>query len=114
MSPRMRDGKGRVAIKIRTLGNSNLAVSAIGYGCMGLEGMYGPATGRPQGIAIIRAAFPPPGQSAAREVREAQVDALPPAARAAWNRLEESFFKYPDDFSALLRSFVAEHATDFR
>ena len=44
------------AMKIRTLGNSNLAVSAIGYGCMGLEGVYGPATGRQEGIAIIRAA----------------------------------------------------------
>ena len=40
----------------RTLGNSTLAVSAIGYGCMGLEGVYGPATGRREGIAIIRAA----------------------------------------------------------
>ena len=38
----------------RTLGN--LAVSAIGYGCMGLEGVYGPASGREEGIAIIRAA----------------------------------------------------------
>ena len=46
----------RVAIKTRTLGNSNLAVSAIGYGCMGLEGVYGPAAGRQEGIAIIRAA----------------------------------------------------------
>src|SRR5205809_2837312 len=43
-------------MRARTLGNSNLAVSAIGYGCMGLEGVYGPATGRPEGIAIIRAA----------------------------------------------------------
>ena len=43
-------------MKTRTLGSSNLAVSAIGYGCMGLEGVYGPATGRHEGIAIIRAA----------------------------------------------------------
>jgi aryl-alcohol dehydrogenase-like predicted oxidoreductase len=43
-------------MKTRTLGNSKLAVSAIGYGCMGLEGVYGPATGRQAGIAIIRAA----------------------------------------------------------
>jgi aryl-alcohol dehydrogenase-like predicted oxidoreductase len=40
----------------RTLGHLNLAVSALGYGCMGLEGVYGPATGRQEGIAIIRAA----------------------------------------------------------
>jgi aryl-alcohol dehydrogenase-like predicted oxidoreductase len=43
-------------MKTRTLGNSGLAVSAIGYGCMGLEGVYGPATGRHEGIAILRAA----------------------------------------------------------
>ena len=43
-------------MRARTLGNSNLAVSAIGYGCMGLEGVYGPGAGRQEGIAIIRAA----------------------------------------------------------
>jgi len=46
----------RIAIKTRTLGKGKLAVSVIGYGCMGLEGVYGPVTGRPEGIAIIRAA----------------------------------------------------------
>ena len=34
----------------------NLTVSAIGYGCMGLESVYGPGADRRQGIAIIRAA----------------------------------------------------------
>jgi aryl-alcohol dehydrogenase-like predicted oxidoreductase len=43
-------------MKTRTLGMTKLAVSAIGYGCMGLEAVYGPATDRRQGIAIIRAA----------------------------------------------------------
>jgi aryl-alcohol dehydrogenase-like predicted oxidoreductase len=43
-------------MKTRTLGNSNLAVSAIGYGCMGLEGVYGPGAGRQEGVTIIRAA----------------------------------------------------------
>jgi aryl-alcohol dehydrogenase-like predicted oxidoreductase len=41
----------------RTLGHGGLEVSAIGYGCMGLESVYGPATGRQEGIRIIRAAF---------------------------------------------------------
>jgi aryl-alcohol dehydrogenase-like predicted oxidoreductase len=41
-------------MKTRTLGKSKLAVSAIGYGCMGLEAVYGPAMGRQEGIAIIR------------------------------------------------------------
>jgi aryl-alcohol dehydrogenase-like predicted oxidoreductase len=41
----------------RTLGRSGLEVSAIGYGCMGLETVYGPATDRHEGVRIIRAAF---------------------------------------------------------
>jgi aryl-alcohol dehydrogenase-like predicted oxidoreductase len=40
----------------RTLGTSHLVVSALGYGCMGLEGVYGPGTGRQEGMAVIRAA----------------------------------------------------------
>ena len=43
-------------MKTRTLGPDRLSVSALGYGCMGLEGVYGPATGRHEAIAIIRAA----------------------------------------------------------
>jgi aryl-alcohol dehydrogenase-like predicted oxidoreductase len=41
----------------RKLGKSNLEVSAIGFGCMGLSFGYGPATERQQAIALIRAAF---------------------------------------------------------
>jgi aryl-alcohol dehydrogenase-like predicted oxidoreductase len=40
----------------RKLGNSNLEVSAIGLGCMGLSFGYGPAVDKEQGIALIRAA----------------------------------------------------------
>ena len=40
----------------RTLGRNGLDVSAIGYGCMGLEAVYGPATDRQEGVRIIRAA----------------------------------------------------------
>ena len=40
----------------RTLGKNGLEVSAIGYGCMGLEAVYGPATDRQEGVRIIRAA----------------------------------------------------------
>ena len=43
-------------MKTRTLGNNGLVVSALGYGCMGLEAVYGPATDRQEGIALIRAA----------------------------------------------------------
>jgi aryl-alcohol dehydrogenase-like predicted oxidoreductase len=41
----------------RTLGNSGLEVSAMGFGCMGLSFGYGPATDRQQAITLIRAAF---------------------------------------------------------
>jgi aryl-alcohol dehydrogenase-like predicted oxidoreductase len=41
----------------RTLGHGGLEVSAIAYGCMGLESVYGPATDRQDGIRVIRAAF---------------------------------------------------------
>jgi aryl-alcohol dehydrogenase-like predicted oxidoreductase len=40
----------------RKLGNSNLEVSAIGLGCMGLSFGYGPAAEKPAGIALIRSA----------------------------------------------------------
>jgi aryl-alcohol dehydrogenase-like predicted oxidoreductase len=44
-------------MKTRTLANSGVEVSALGYGCMGLEGVYGPATDRREGVAVIRGAF---------------------------------------------------------
>jgi aryl-alcohol dehydrogenase-like predicted oxidoreductase len=40
----------------RTLGNSNLEVSAIGLGCMGLSFGYGPATDKQEGIRLIQSA----------------------------------------------------------
>ncbi len=41
----------------RKLGKSNLEVSAIGLGCMGLSYGYGPAVDKKEGISLIRAAF---------------------------------------------------------
>jgi aryl-alcohol dehydrogenase-like predicted oxidoreductase len=43
-------------MKKRKLGKSNLEVSAIGLGCMGLSFGYGPAVEKQQGISLIRAA----------------------------------------------------------
>ena len=40
----------------RMLGKSGLEVSALGFGCMGISFGYGPAAGREEGIAVIRAA----------------------------------------------------------
>lgn len=43
-------------MKTRKLGNSQLEVSALGLGCMGLSHGYGPATGTQQAVSLIRAA----------------------------------------------------------
>jgi aryl-alcohol dehydrogenase-like predicted oxidoreductase len=43
-------------MKKRTLGDSNLEVSALGLGCMGLSFGYGPTIDKQQGISLIRAA----------------------------------------------------------
>jgi aryl-alcohol dehydrogenase-like predicted oxidoreductase len=40
----------------RILGNSNLEVSALGLGCMGMSSGYGPAANKQEMIALIRAA----------------------------------------------------------
>src|SRR5215472_10273846 len=40
----------------RKLGKSNLEVSAIGLGCMGMSFGYGPAVDKQQGVTVIRAA----------------------------------------------------------
>jgi aryl-alcohol dehydrogenase-like predicted oxidoreductase len=40
----------------RRLGNSNLEVSALGLGCMGMSSAYGPAADKGEMIALIRAA----------------------------------------------------------
>jgi len=44
-------------MKHRQLGQSGLEVSAIGFGCMGLNFAYGPAMDKSSAIALIRAAF---------------------------------------------------------
>jgi aryl-alcohol dehydrogenase-like predicted oxidoreductase len=41
----------------RTLGAGGLEASALGFGCMGISFGYGIATGREEGIGIIRAAY---------------------------------------------------------
>ena len=43
-------------MKKRKLGNSNLEVSAIGFGCMGLSFAYGPAADTRKAISLIRSA----------------------------------------------------------
>ena len=43
-------------MKTRKLGKSNLEVSAIGFGCMGLNFGYATSLSKDEGIALIRAA----------------------------------------------------------
>jgi aryl-alcohol dehydrogenase-like predicted oxidoreductase len=43
-------------MQTRTLGTGGLQVSSIGYGCMGLAGVYGAAGGRQEAIALLHAA----------------------------------------------------------
>lgn len=43
-------------MKTRKLGNSQLEVSAVGLGCMGLSHGYGPATDRQAAVSLVRAA----------------------------------------------------------
>ena len=43
-------------MQTRTLGNTGLEVSALGFGCMGISQSYGRPSSREDGIAIIRAA----------------------------------------------------------
>ena len=50
------DAHNDIKMKARKLGKSNLEVSAIGLGCMGLTFGYGPATDRLDAIKLIRAA----------------------------------------------------------
>src|SRR5260221_11059456 len=40
----------------RKLGNSNLEVSALGFGCMGMSWSYGPAKDKQEMISLLRAA----------------------------------------------------------
>jgi Aldo/keto reductase family len=47
---------GGETMQKRKLGKSNLEVSAIGLGCMGLSFGYGPAVDKKEGISLIRAA----------------------------------------------------------
>jgi aryl-alcohol dehydrogenase-like predicted oxidoreductase len=44
-------------MKMRTLGNAGLEVSALGLGCMGLSAAYGPATETTEAVKLIRDAF---------------------------------------------------------
>src|SRR5258705_1073193 len=50
------DGEGDI-MQNRKLGNSNLEVSALGLGCMGMSYGYGPAGDKQEMISLIRTAI---------------------------------------------------------
>src|SRR5205823_11350918 len=52
----LKEGSMVVAISTRRLGHSTLDVSAIGLGCMGLSGVYGPADDA-QSLTLIQRAI---------------------------------------------------------
>src|SRR5204863_2476860 len=45
-----------VNMQKRTLGNSKLEVSSLGFGCMGMSWSYGPPKDKPEMIALLHAA----------------------------------------------------------
>src|SRR5215469_2520884 len=53
---RSRPRREEVNMQKQKLGRSNLEVSAIGFGCMGLSHGYGPPVDKQAGISLIRAA----------------------------------------------------------
>ena len=55
-SPVMSERFRRTSTKPRQLGKSNLEVSAVGFGCMGLNFGYATSLSKDEGIALIRAA----------------------------------------------------------
>lgn len=69
-------------MKKRTLGRSGLEVSALGYGCMGLDYGYGPAIDRQEGIWRCQAKSRPPeppaggGESLRRDQRRGCVKVM--------------------------------------
>jgi hypothetical protein len=53
---------------------------------------------------------PPPRDHDARQQRLAGASA---EVRAAWDRLDQEFFKYPDDLTSLLYAWIKAHPKDF-
>src|SRR5205809_2902000 len=74
----------------RKLGNSNLEVSAVGLGCMGMTFSYGPAADKKEMIALLRSAVERGvtffDTDAAASTRQPTVAGLPRSGRDAAGR----------------------------
>jgi len=58
--------------------------------------------------------FGPTGPPVDREQRQDQLAAFSKQQEAELSRLDEEFFKYPDNLDMLLSLYAAEHPEDFR
>ena len=64
----------------RKLGKSNLEVSAMGLGCMGMSFGYGPAIHKQEGISLIRAAVERGVTFLKRRLQDQRIEKLFPLA----------------------------------
>ena len=65
---------------------------------------------------VRRAVAPFPGgrPSADRDERENQMEALPESARELWSQLDNDFYEYRDNLTALERAYVTAHRGEFK
>lgn len=67
--------------------------------------------------ALVREAlahFPGGAPPADQAERGTVLEGVPDAVRAAWSGLDDKFYAYPDDLTALMRRYVAAHRDQFR
>lgn len=60
------------------------------------------------------AVFPDARPPADREARIALLETLPAEATATWSDLDDAFYRYPDDLTALMREYVRANRDGFR
>jgi hypothetical protein len=75
------------------------------------------AIGAPHTASLVEramAVFPDGAPSPDHDRRQGEVDAVPEEAHAQWEALDEIFFRYEEDLTALLRAYVASHVAEFR
>jgi hypothetical protein len=58
--------------------------------------------------------FPDGRPAADRDERETQMEALPESARELWSQLDDDFYEYRDNLTALERAYVRAHRGEFR
>jgi hypothetical protein len=64
-------------------------------------------------LSEANAVFGAAGPHTDRDRREQQVDALGDGARAAWFALDDRFYEYRDNLSALAAAFIRAHQASF-